>query len=66
MIGNQKSSTLREMYYISEGWGHGAVDLQNESNNLAEDLEIVFKCLREDFKLRPEEDGARMIKPNAE
>jgi len=56
-----KSSTLREMYYISEAWGLGKFGSQNESNNLAEDLEIVTKCLREDFKLRPEEDGARMI-----
>ncbi|HIF17000.1 MAG TPA: DNA topoisomerase IV subunit A [Candidatus Poseidoniales archaeon] len=61
MIDTEKSSTLREMYYISEGWGHGKFNTQNESNNLAEDLEIVTKCLREDFKLRPEEDGARMI-----
>ena len=61
MINAGKSSTLREMYYISEGWGHGHFSSQNESNNLAEDLEIVTKCLREDFKLRPEEDGARMI-----
>ncbi len=61
MIDNEKSSTLREMYYISEGWGHGKFHSQNESNNLAEDLEIVTKCLREDFKLRPEEDGARII-----
>jgi DNA topoisomerase-6 subunit A len=28
---------------------------------LAEDLEVVTSCLREDFKLRPEEDGSRMI-----
>jgi DNA topoisomerase-6 subunit A len=49
------------MYYISEGWGHGKFSTQNESNNLAEDLEIVTKCLREDFGLRPEEDGARII-----
>ena len=61
MINTEKSSTLREMYYISEAWGHGKFGSQNESNNLAEDLEIVTKCLREDFKLRPEEDGARMI-----
>lgn len=61
MIDNGKSSTLREMYYISEAWGHGKFGSQNESNNLAEDLEIVTKCMREDFKLRPEEDGARMI-----
>tara|TARA_B100001250_G_scaffold13079_1_gene11443 strand:- start:215 stop:1312 length:1098 start_codon:yes stop_codon:yes gene_type:complete len=61
MINAGKSSTLREMYYISESWGLGKFGSQNESNNLAEDLEIVTKCLREDFKLRPEEDGARMI-----
>ena len=61
MINSGKSSTLREMYYISEGWGNGKFHSQNESNNLAEDLEIVTKCLREDFRLRPEEDGARII-----
>ena len=61
MIEAGKSSTLREMYYISEGWGLGKFGSQNESNNLAEDLEVVTSCLREDFKLRPEEDGARMI-----
>ena len=61
MIDSGKSSTLREMYFISEAWGHGKFGSQNESNNLAEDLEIVTKCLREDFKLRPEEDGARII-----
>ena len=61
MIESEKSSTLREMYYISEGWGYGKFGSQNESNNLAEDLEIVTGCLREDFKLRPEEDGARII-----
>ena len=61
MITDGKTSTLREMYYISEGWGHGKFSTQNESNNLAEDLEIVTKCLREDFGLRPEEDGARII-----
>jgi DNA topoisomerase-6 subunit A len=61
MIDTGKSSTLREMYYISEAWGYGKFNTQNESNNLAEDLEIVTRCLREDFKLRPEEDGARII-----
>ena len=61
MVKNQKSSTLREMYYISEGWGNAKFGSQDESNNLAEDLEIVTACMREDFKLRPEEDGARVI-----
>ncbi len=61
MIKEKKSSTLREMYYISEGWDKAKFSSQDESNMLAEDLEIVTKCMREDFKLRPEEDGARVI-----
>lgn len=61
MIQGSKSSTLREMYYISEGWGHGKFHSQDESNMLAEDLEVVSKLLREDFKLRPEENGASII-----
>ena len=61
MIKSSKSSTLREMYYISEGWGYGKFNSQDESNLLVEDLEIVSKFMREDFKLRPEEDGARVI-----
>ena len=61
MIENNRSSTLRESYYISEGWGKAKFNSQDESNMLAEDLEIVTQCLREDFKLRPEEDGARVI-----
>jgi DNA topoisomerase-6 subunit A len=61
MIDTGKSSTLREMYYISEGWHKAKFPTQDESNRLAEDLEIITKCMREDFKLRPEEDGARVI-----
>ena len=61
MIEQNKSSTLREMYYISEGWNLAKFHQQDESNRLAEDLEIVTLALREDFKLRPEEDGARVL-----
>jgi len=61
MINVKKSSTLREMYYISEGWDLAKFNSQNESNLLAEDLEVITSCMREDFKLRPEEDGARVI-----
>jgi DNA topoisomerase-6 subunit A len=61
MIEKNKSSTLREMYYISEGWERGKFSSQDESNSLAEDLEILTECMREDFKLRPEEDGARVM-----
>ena len=61
MIKEKKSSTLREMYYISEGWEKGKFHSQDESNNLAEDLEVVTGLMREDFKLRPEENGASVI-----
>ena len=61
MIKVNKSSTLREMYYISEGWNLAKFHSQQESNLLAEDLEVITNCMREDFKLRPEEDGARVI-----
>ena len=61
MIDIKKSSTLREMYYISEGWDLAKFHSQSESNLLAEDLEVITHLLREDFKLRPEEDGARVI-----
>jgi len=60
MIKDNKSSTLREMYYISEGWENAKFNSQDESNLLAEDLEIISKCMREDFKLRPEESGAHI------
>ncbi|MFQ6012763.1 MAG: DNA topoisomerase IV subunit A [Thermoplasmata archaeon] len=61
MIQERKSSTLRELYYISEGWEHARFSTQDESNLLAEDLEVVTGSLREDFRLRPEEDGARVM-----
>jgi DNA topoisomerase-6 subunit A len=61
MLHEAKSSTLREMYYISEGWDLAKFHEQSESDKLAEDLEIISECLREDFKLRPEEDGARVL-----
>lgn len=61
MIHENKSSTLREMYYISEGWDLAKFGDQSESDKLAEDLEIITLCLREDFKLRPEESGASLL-----
>ncbi|HDJ50965.1 MAG TPA: DNA topoisomerase IV subunit A [Thermoprotei archaeon] len=61
MIEANKSSTLRELYYISEGWGVAKFHSQQESDRLVEDLEIMTRLLREDFKLRPEENGAAII-----
>ncbi|MDR2873329.1 MAG: DNA topoisomerase IV subunit A [Methanobrevibacter sp.] len=53
----EKTATLREMYYVSEGWGMSFAN-QQESNVLAEDLEVTISSSREDLGLMPEEDGA--------
>ncbi len=56
-----KTSTLRELYYISEGWEEGKFHSEDESNLLIEDLEVLCTRLREDFRLHPEENGASVI-----
>ena len=58
-----RSSTLRELYYLSEGWGDAQFTSQDESDRLVEDLEIVSDVRRERFRMRPEEDGATVIGP---
>lgn len=58
-----RSSTLREMYYISEGWKRAKFGAQDESNFLVEDLEIISDVPREGFHLRPEENGASVYGP---
>ncbi len=60
---NNRSSTLRELYYISEGWGAAKFHAQSESDRLIEDLEIITGAQREFFHVRPEEDGATMYGP---
>jgi len=52
-----KTATLREMYYVSEGWDVDFGD-QQESNIIGEDLEVTLGMAREDLGLMPEEDGA--------
>ena len=60
-----RSSTLRELYYLSESWDNEEAQFngQDESNNLVEDLEIVSDVKREDFHMRPEESGAKVMGP---
>lgn len=60
---NNRSSTLREIYYISENWDIAKFPEQAESDRLIEDLEIVTGLQREDFHVRPEEDGAAIFGP---
>ncbi len=61
MARDNKTSTLRELYYISEGWQEGKFHSEEESNLLIEDLEVLCERLREDFRLHPEENGASVI-----
>jgi DNA topoisomerase-6 subunit A len=60
-----RSSTLRELYYLSESWDSEQAGFsdQDESNQLIEDLEIVSSVTREDFHMRPEESGATLMGP---
>ncbi len=61
MARGRKTSTLRELYYISEGWEESKFHSEDESNLLVEDLEVLCERLREDFRLHPEENGASVI-----
>ncbi|WP_226479301.1 DNA topoisomerase IV subunit A [Natrinema amylolyticum] len=60
-----RSSTLRELYYLSESWDNEEAQFtsQDESNSMVEDLEIVSGITREDFHMRPEESGATIMGP---
>src|SRR5512136_2926981 len=60
---NNRGSTLREIYYISENWDIAKFHEQSESDRLIEDLEIITGLQREDFHVRPEENGATMFGP---
>ncbi|MFC3959966.1 DNA topoisomerase IV subunit A [Halovivax cerinus] len=64
-LDQDRSSTLRELYYLSESWDldEAQFNTQDESNNLIEDLEIVSEVKREDFHMRPEESGAKVMGP---
>ncbi|MFC7134506.1 MULTISPECIES: DNA topoisomerase IV subunit A [Salinibaculum] len=64
-LDEDRSSTLRELYYLSESWDldEAQFSSQDESNDLVEDLEIVSGATREDFHMRPEESGATIMGP---
>ena len=64
-LDEDRSSTLRELYYLSESWdlNEAQFNSQDESNQLIEDLEVVTGATREDFHMRPEESGATVMGP---
>lgn len=61
----QRSSTLRELYYLSESWDNedAQFETQDESNKIVEELETMTKERREAFNMRPEESGATIMGP---
>ncbi|MBS3814972.1 MAG: DNA topoisomerase IV subunit A [Hadesarchaea archaeon] len=61
LIDSDKTATLREMYYTSEGWDTGGFSTQSQSDKVVEDLESSFGLKREDLGLLPEEDGASIF-----
>jgi DNA topoisomerase-6 subunit A len=62
-LDENRSSTLRELYYISEGWKLAKFREQPESDRMIEDLEIITELQRENFHVRPEENGATIFGP---
>lgn len=64
-IDEDRSSTLRELYYLSESWDSKDAQFndQSESDGIIEDLEVVTGVRREEFHMRPEESGATVIGP---
>ncbi|MFB6142412.1 MAG: DNA topoisomerase IV subunit A [Halorientalis sp.] len=64
-LDEDRSSTLRELYYLSESFDQSEAQFtsQDESNQLIEDLEIVSGVRREEFHMRPEESGATVMGP---
>lgn len=60
-----RSSTLRELYYLSESWDMDEAQFkrQEESNKTIEELETITKQRREQFNMRPEESGATIMGP---
>lgn len=64
-LDEDRSSTLRELYYISESFDNEDAQFndQDESNKVIENLEIMSDVRREEFHMRPEESGATLIGP---
>lgn len=60
-----RSSTLRELYYLSESWAKEDAQFssQDESNKTIEELETITEQRREQFNMRPEESGATIMGP---
>jgi len=57
LTSNQKTSTLRDVYYSAQAYDISFKD-QAESDNILTDVETVISSSREDFNIFPEESSA--------
>ena len=58
LLETQKTSTLRDVFYMAEGAEGISFEDQSESDKIITDLESVLSFAREDFNVYPEERSA--------
>jgi len=61
LIKTSDIATKREAYYISKNWGDARFQEQQESDDILEDVEAMFRVNREQLGFIPEEDGASIV-----
>jgi len=57
LIEHNDIATKREAYYISKNWAEAAFKEQPESDTVMEDIEAMFRVIREHLRFVPEEKG---------
>ncbi len=57
LIETDDIATKREAYYISKNWKEAAFKEQPESDTVMEDIEAMFRVIREQLRFVPEEKG---------
>lgn len=60
LIEGDDMATKREAYYISKNWGEAAFKEQPESDTVMEDIEAMFRVIREQLRFVPEEKGGEV------
>jgi len=58
LLDTEKTTTLRDVYYMAEGAEGLSFEDQSESDRIITDIESVLSCSREDFNVYPEERSA--------
>lgn len=58
LIDTNKTTTLRDVFYMAEGAEGVSFEDQSESDRIITDIESILSCAREDFNVYPEERSA--------